>query len=226
MTWNVFRFLEKQNLLEGFLSDLTGFPVDDCEIIYWSYCQSEKQCWSWLQQVRNDFEINASKGSEPDLIIKCNNSMFFIEAKLNANNNTVPSSSDPSVRRKYENGCQRWFDKVFKSDFNNIALVNRKYELLRFWLLGSKIADRLHYNFFLINLVPQEKEKCIESAFGSLIKESEKRQFMRITWEEIYSHLLKASIESKDKETLLKYFIEKTVGYNRVNRLQKAFTLE
>ena len=61
VTWNVFRFLEKQNLLNGFLSNLTGFPADDCEIIYWSYCQPEKQCWSRLQQVRNEFEINPSK---------------------------------------------------------------------------------------------------------------------------------------------------------------------
>ena len=226
VTWNVFRFLEKQNLLEGFLSDLTGFPVDDCEIIYWSYCQSEKQCWSWLQQVRNDFEINPSKGSEPDLIVKSSNSLFFIEAKLNANNNTVPSSSDLAVRQKYENGCQRWFDKVFKSDFHDIAVVNKKYELLRFWLLGSKIADSLHSNFFLINLVPQEKEKYVESAFRSLIKETENRRFRRITWEEVYGYFLNVSVESKDKETLLKYFSEKIVGYNRENRLQKAFMLE
>ena len=98
--------------------------------------------------------------------------------------------------------------------------------LLRFWLLGSKIADYLQTNFVLINLVPQEKEKNIESTFRSLIKESENRSFIRITWEEIYSHLLKTSIESKDKETLIKYFNEKTVGYSRENWLQKAFTLE
>ena len=84
----------------------------------------------------------------------------------------------------------------------------------------------MHSNFFLINLVPQEKEKNIESAFRSLIKESENRRFRRITWEEIYGYFLNASIESKDKETLIKYFNEKTVGYNRENRLQKAFTLE
>ena len=128
--------------------------------------------------------------------------------------------------QKYENGCQRWFDKVFKSDFYDIAVVNKKYELLRFWLLGSKIADRLHSNFFLINLVPQEKEKNIESTFRSLIKESENRQFRRITWEGVYGYFLNASVESNDKETLRKYFSEKTVGYNRENQLQKAFTLE
>jgi hypothetical protein len=226
VTWNVFRFLEKQHLLKGFLSNLTGFPADDCEIIYWSYCQPEKQCWSWLQQIRNEFEMNPTKGSEPDLIVRCSNSLFFIEAKLNAENNTVPSSTDPSVRQKYENGCQRWFDKVFKSDFNDIAVVNKKYELLRYWLLGSKIADYLQTKFVLISLVPQDKEKNIESAFGSLLKESENRRFMRITWEGIYRHLLKVGIESKDKETLIKYFNEKTVGYSGENWLQKAFTLE
>src|ERR1035441_5823585 len=41
VTWNVFRYLEKQKLLGSFLSNLTGAPVDNCEVIYWSYSQSQ-----------------------------------------------------------------------------------------------------------------------------------------------------------------------------------------
>lgn len=226
VTWNVFRYLEKRKLLNGFLSKLTGASVGDCEVIYWSYYQSERPCWHHIFEVREEFEINPAKGSEPDLIVKTNNALFFIEAKLNANNNTVPSSSDPAVRQKYENGCQRWYDEVFKSSFNDIALIGRKYELLRFWLLGTKIADRLHTNFFLINLVSQEKEKDIESVFKKHIKESPCRVFMRATWEEIYGYILTTDVESKGKDAIIKYFEEKTVGYDKEGRLKKAFVLK
>lgn len=226
VTWNVFRYLEKQNLLKGFLSNLTGALVGDCEVIYWSYCQSEGRCWSHLQQVRQEFEINPDKGSEPDLIVKTDNALFVLEAKLNASNNTVPSSTNPAVRQKYENGCQRWYNQVFQSDFNNLAVINRKYELLRLWLLGSKIADRLHASFFLINLVPEEKEKDIVSVFKRHIRENPNRTFLRATWEDIYRYILNAGIASKEKEAIIRYFKEKTVGYDRQGRLQKAFTFQ
>jgi hypothetical protein len=228
VTWNVFRYLEKQNLIAGYLSNLVGYKVEDCEAIYWSYCQkqSNKHCWYPLQQVREEFELNPAKGSEPDLIIKTKDTLFFIEAKLNASNNTTPSSTDPAVKRKYETGCECWYSQVFQSPFEKIAVADRKYELLRFWLLGSKIADRLHVKFYLVNLVPQEKETPIEPMFGKHIKENTERLFLRTTWEDIYRHIRKAGIACEDKETLLRYFSEKTVGYNQDRNLQRAFNID
>jgi hypothetical protein len=227
VTWNVFRYLEKQNLLAGLLSSLVGSKVECCEVIYWTYCQTQpnKGCWYPLQQVREEFELNPAKGSEPDLIIKTKDALFFIEAKLNASNNTSPSSTDPSVKRKYERGCESWYNQVFQSPFEQIAVVDRKYELLRFWLLGSKIADRLHTKFYLVNLVPQEKETNIEPMFRKHIKENIDRVFLRATWEGIYRYVRKASIASEDRETLLRYFSEKTVGYNQDKNLQRAFSI-
>lgn len=56
VTWNVFRYLEKQNLLADFLSSSVGGKVEGCEMIYWSYCQTQpnKRCWEHLQQVREN----------------------------------------------------------------------------------------------------------------------------------------------------------------------------
>lgn len=227
VTWNVFRYLEKRNLLAGFLSNLVGGNVGCCEVIYWSYCQTQpnKHCWDPLQQVREEFELNPAKGSEPDLIIKTKKALFFIEAKLNASNNTTPSSTDPAVKRKYETGGQGWYNQVFQSPFEQIAVADRKYELLRFWLLGSKIADRLHAKFYLVNLVPQEKETTIEPMFKKHIKENTERLFLRTTWEDIYRYVRKTGVTSEDKETLLRYFSEKTVGYNQDLNLQRAFDI-
>jgi hypothetical protein len=151
--------------------------------------------------------------------------LFLIEAKLNASNNTVPSSKNPAVKQKYETGCQGWYRQVFQSKFDQIAVTERKYELLRFWLLGSKIADRLHTDFYLVNLVPQEKEKIIELVSKKHIKESSERTFLRTTWEEIYRYVENKGIANKEKEVYTKYFNEKTVGYDREGYLQKAFSL-
>ena len=227
VTWNIFRYLEKEKLLGGFLSHLTGASVDDYEIIYWSYCQSQTKtgCWKPLQQVREAFELNPSKGSEPDIIVKTNNALILIEAKLNASNNTFPSSKNPAVKQKYENGCQGWYNQVFQTQFDQTAVIDRKYELLRFWLLGSKMANRLQTKFYLVNLVPQVKEITIESVFKNHIKESADRTFLRATWEEIYCYIENKGSAIKEKETVTKYFTEKTVGYDREGHLQKVFSL-
>ena len=42
VTWNVFRFLEKSNLVEAFLKNVVGVEAGNAEIIYWSYCQRKK----------------------------------------------------------------------------------------------------------------------------------------------------------------------------------------
>ena len=41
LTWNVFRFLEKENLLSDYLSMLSKNEERNLEVMYWSYSQSE-----------------------------------------------------------------------------------------------------------------------------------------------------------------------------------------
>jgi hypothetical protein len=50
LTWNVFRFLEKENLLQNYLSRFSNIKEKDTEIMYWSYSQSEQTAWSKLFQ--------------------------------------------------------------------------------------------------------------------------------------------------------------------------------
>jgi hypothetical protein len=225
VTWNVFRFLEKEELLQDFLSKLAGCLVENAEIIYWSYSQSEESVWSKLSQARQEFETKPKSGSEPDLIVRASNVLFFIEAKLTATNNTVPSSNDPKVQEKYTKGGSEWYKDVFKSDFKTIAIANKKYELLRFWLLGSWMAHLLNLDFFLINLVLSINEKDIKKVFGNHIKESQNRVFLRETWENIYNLILESKAESTRKEKVLEYFRNKTIGYDINGHLQRAFSI-
>jgi hypothetical protein len=223
LTWSVFRFLEKENLLSNYLSKLSNIEERNLEVMYWSYSQSELTAWSKLVQARQEFERNPAKGSEPDIIIKSDKTLFVIEAKFNAGNNTVSRSKDPLVKEKYVNGGFGWYQNVFKSDFEALAVNYRKYELLRFWLLGSWMAHHQDLKFVLINLVPSEKEKDIESKFKRHIKEDIDRTFLRLTWESIYGFIHEAANPKKD--SILEYFRNKTAGYNQERKLQRAFSV-
>ena len=225
VTWNVFRFLEKNKLLSGLLAELSKSDVKNPEIIYWSYSQSEQDAWSKLQKARKEFETSPKKGSEPDIIVKSDNALFFVEAKLTANNNTVFQSRNPKVQKKYETGGDGLYKRVFRSSFENIAISEKKYELLRFWLIGSWIAQRLQSDFFLVNLVLSEREKDIEKIFRRHIKEDQRRRFVRVTWENIHAYILNSSLSSRDKDAITRYFENKTVGYDGNRKLQKAFSI-
>lgn len=220
VSWNVFRFLERNNLVDGFLSSLIGSNINLSDVIYWSYSQAEGSSSSVLNKARREFGETIARGSEPDIIIKTNKALFFIEAKVTAGNKTIPSKLNYS--KKYETGGENWFSEVFKSDYKTVAILEKKYELMRFWLLGTWIAKQLGLDFYLINLVLSERDADIESIFKKHINESKQRKFIRVTWERIYQYIVNCN-SLEDKEIMMTYFKNKTIGYNGNGRLQRAF---
>ncbi|MHA2162110.1 MAG: PGN_0703 family putative restriction endonuclease [Candidatus Thorarchaeota archaeon] len=238
VSWNVFRFLERNNLTEGFLGLITDTSPRSSEVIYWSYSQREDNGWSLLDRARRVFGERSRGGSEPDIIVKSDNALFFIEAKLTAGNTKYPSN--PSYSKIYETLADNWFSKVFESDYETIALVERKYELMRFWLLGTWMAEQLDLDFYLINLVLSKRERNIEAIFKKHIKENQRRRFLRVTWESIQQFIAKRSVyldatsPFRDREIMMRYFRNKTIGYPRRkkiangifrSKLRKAFSI-
>ena len=221
VTWNVFRFLEKNGLIESALSPLVGVSLRSPELIYWSYSQAQNSDWKKLVCARNEFGEKPNRGSEPDLIIKTDRALIFVEAKLTAGNKTTPSKN--SDAEAYQAGGGSWFDKVFKSGFPTIAEDKKKYELLRFWLLGTWMAKQ-NLQFRLVNLVRSGQEENIEGVFGKHIRENQTRKFIRITWEDIYKQILNIGLPGTDKETMMQYFRNKTIGYGN-GKLRKAFSI-
>jgi len=222
LSWNVFRFLERNNLIEGFLSLIIGTVLKSSEVIYWSYSQKESTSWSELNKARKEFGEQIERSSEPDIIIKTDNALFFIEAKLTAGNETVPS--DLKNSKKYETGGDNWFSKVFKSDYKTVAIVEKKYELLRFWLLGTWMAKQQDLDFYLINLVLSERKADIETIFKRHTKDNQRRRFLRVTWESIYQYISNRSL-SRDKDIMVRFFRNKTIGYDGSGKLQRAFSI-
>ncbi|GAH19011.1 unnamed protein product, partial [marine sediment metagenome] len=106
-----------------------------------------------------------------------------------------------------------------------IAIDQKKYELLRFWLLGSWIANQRDLDFYLVNLTLDQRETDIERVFKGYICETQRMKFIRITWEDIYRQLLINLPQGTDADTMLRYFQNKTIGYDPTGRLQKAFSI-
>jgi hypothetical protein len=225
VTWNVFRYLEKSGLLKDYLDSIYRSGNDDARIIYWSFDSRTDGPYEPLIKAREEFGERANQGSEPDLIVETKGNIYFIEAKLDSGNKTTPSK--PDNKKKYETGGNNWFSDVFKSgvDFDRIANIESFYELMRFWLLGTWIANQqLNRNFFLINLVLNKKERDVEYQFGRHIDYNETRAFKRLTWEQIYSFIERKGPPEGKKE-ILEFFHGKTLGYNASGVLQRAFTV-
>ena len=224
LTWNVFRYFENTNQLANLLSHVTHMKIGNAELIYWSYSQKAKGAWPELNKAREEFGEQLNRSSEPDLIAITDKALFFIEAKLTATNDVLPS--DPSNHKKYLTGGNEWHKHVFVSDFNTIAIAAKKYELFRFWLLGSWLAKEMERDFYLLNIVLAEREIDIEARFNPHIQIDNHRQFKRLSWEEIYKYVIEIAVDSQDKRMLTAYFKNKTIGYNHFGELQKAFLIE
>jgi hypothetical protein len=223
LSWNVFRCLDKKEHLSPILSCIIGEDLGTLQLIYWSHYPVLKNVWKELNIARKEFGEHLQRSSEPDLIAFSDKAVLFIEAKLTATNETTPS--DPENHKKYLTGGNKWYRQVFSSDYDVITRVAKKYELMRFWLLGSWIADQSNCDYYLINLVRSDYEKDIEKKFRCHIKTNEKRRFVRMTWEGIYQNIAENIPSSESRDSLLEYFEYKTIGYNRFRDLQRAFSI-
>lgn len=222
VTWNVFRFLERNGLIDGLLSLLVGRGIESSEVIYWSYSPKEDDTWPELEEARGKFDEEKQRGSEPDIIIKTDKALFFIEAKLtspnkiNFNKSHEPNDKEKRIKRYSKGDC------FLKQPFGEI-IENGYYELGRFWVIGCSMAEKLKKDFYLVNLVLARKEKDIERDFGKYIDSNQRRKFLRLTWEDIYQCISKGSLTT-DKEIMLEFFRNKTIGYKN-QKLQKAFSI-
>lgn len=244
MTWNIFRYLERNkfkmiysdeikfngNYLDLFVEyKYTGGDGGTYDTIYWSHSQNQNDkdnSWRLLNEARKEFGEELNRSSEPDIILNGDKELIFIEAKLGSGNNTVPTNIKDT--KKYLTGGNNWFDKVFNGSYYDIAVNAKKYELMRFWLLGTWMADKMNKEFILVNLVRRGQEEDIEEKFGRFIHQNPNQHFIRDEWEEIYEFVLdfydKLEI-APEALILTEYMKNKTLGY-KDGRLVKAFQLD
>jgi hypothetical protein len=126
-------------------------------------------------------------------------------------------------------GAAGWWNDAFArgTDYVEIAEQQKKYELMRFWLLGTWMAKQLEREFLLINLVRDESERDIEPKFRQWLHCNMASRFQRLTWEDIFRFISLNAIAGSESERITSYFLNKTVGYRRIGAdwaIQKAFS--
>jgi hypothetical protein len=230
LTWNVVRAFEREGrvrrLAEILLSERCQFPLcGEPEVIYWG--TQGARLWPCLAAAQREFGEPVHRGTEPDLALWWPGRLLvFVEAKFCAGNKTRPSvMRDRPDHRPCAYRRSGYFDQVFTADYNQIAVENQKYELMRNWLLGSWIAMRGGAGFALVNLVRSAAEHHIETEFGDdLCRQQADRIFVRSTWESIWEALPSAGLPEDTARTLDTYFCTKSAGYDHNGKLRKAFT--
>jgi Holliday junction resolvase-like predicted endonuclease len=225
VSWNVFRCLERNGWTASLITQVLGKPVENPHIIYWTYDQKSKTVWKPLEDAWNTFElVTSGHRSEPDIIVRSGKELVFIEAKLKSGNDItiLPERAD-KVREGYVTSANYWFSNIFNFDFDTIALESKKYELMRFWIIGTWIAKQHGWNFTLLNLVRDRQEKQIEKQFGKFLKTSDTTHFKRYTWEKIFNYLSGLPENTQDKNTIIEYFENRTLGYYN-GKIIKAFS--
>ena len=223
VTFNVFRYLERRpEVLAAVLEDMAGEEATDAQLVYWSHHAGSDEQWEPLNRARRTFGEVVAQGSEPDMIVISDGTLFFIEAKLNATNATVA----PSLRaqKKYLTGADAWFCRVLSGDWDTVAVTGRRYELMRFWLLGTWLAAGLGLDFRLVSLLTAGSiRRTPLDPFSAYAVQSDARRFGLHSWEQIWQTASRTAQRDADWQRLERYFLTKSIGYGSDHRLRPAF---
>jgi len=223
VVWNVMRYMERNRLIAPIMKHRLGVDLRDPEVFYWTQGGKGEKGWTPFREAQKEFGESAGKSSVPDVIVHSEDALVFVKAKLVGENSTRPHGR--RAGRKYEKGGRRWYERVFKSDYRQVAVEGRRYELMRFWLLGTWIAAREGKDFRLVCLVREGQEEGLEEDFGRHISEDPGRKFYRITWEDIYWDIEQSEQGQSGQDEMLRYFRNKVLGYGRRGVLLRAFSV-
>jgi hypothetical protein len=218
LTWNVFRYLEKHELIGEVVERFTSDIIVNPEIIYWSYSEREAGISSLLKEARRAF--NERAGTEPDIIINSRDHIVFIEAKFTSGNKTKPKNLGPL--QTYATLNNRWYQNVFQTDISKVCIENEKYELMRNYLLGTWLAYTYNKKFTFLSLNAARFSSQTDLNFKELIKENDQFRYIYSVWEELREVIQNHLPESSDKDMVLDYLRNKSAGY-RNGKVVKAF---
>lgn len=219
LTFNVFRALERSGRVDVILSQAAGHPVRGSVVFYWALDSAAGTPHPLLAAARAAFGERPDRGTEPDLLIESDDTLCLVEAKLGATNETVPTHA--SSLRTYAMRADRWFETVFASDVEAIALRDKRYQLMRLWLLGSWMAARVGKRFVLVSLGPAAVDGRLDEQFGSHLVQDESRRFVRYTWDAIARYATSCG-DVPELAQLAGYLAHKTLGYDTDGSLRMA----
>jgi hypothetical protein len=195
LTWSFFKYFVVKNKLSELLEILNIESKHSTFDIYlWgtNVCKinDESNFIEKFIAVSDSFNEKSTSRTEPDVIIKLEDKLVFIEVKYLSPND---------LKTKKEKFEKYLIPEVAKNE----VIESEHYELLRNWAFASKLSNG--NNFELINLAPQKlfsdknKNKLIQ--FENSLK-SAKGNFRKLSWEDILRKVNESENELWFKEYL------------------------
>jgi hypothetical protein len=150
VTWTVFRGLDRIGRLARVAQAITPDHPEsrDVDLLLWGVPVASPTGAAIREQliaVTDELGEASMSRSEPDVILVTETHVVFIEAKTGSRNDVNPSANGWGTYLKDEALFCVEPDQVQSAGY---------YELVRNWVIGNKLADRLGRDFLLINLGP------------------------------------------------------------------------
>jgi hypothetical protein len=156
VTWNVFRFFERQGCLSAAMKKICVCPGEEPQTIFWA--THNGAMWEPFRRCSDDIPEKTFARSEPDLMLLWKrNLLVVIEAKFRS-----PNRSDPKKRGDELRKAKPYIEHAsrhLKPEGAVEAVREGWYELLRNWVLGTTLKDTLGCEeFMLVNLLRKRHE--------------------------------------------------------------------
>jgi hypothetical protein len=220
LTFNVFRGIERAGELDAAMSVVAGCAVRGSSASYWALDSVTGRAHALLSEARTTFHEVPDRGTEPDILIESDDTVFLIEAKLASSNSTKPTHLRSVA--SYERAASGWFASVFSTGGETVAVQEKLYQLMRLWLLGTWMADRAGKKFVLVSLCGARAGENSGERFGKHLVQTDSRRFVCSTWEQL-RELCRSKSGEPSLVTLVEYLDHKTLGYDAKGALQLAF---
>jgi len=213
LTWNVFYFLEKYNLLGQFLSvhvqtQYGYFDKNVEKTVYWSVDMQQKQVWQDLINARKKLGESDFYGSEPDLFLVTENHVTLLEIKFKSSVYTECKN----IPHYYEDAEKEL--QVFAVSLKE-AVAQLGYEMVRFFLLGTALESITKKHFCYITLTRSEQDKDLLYKVRNVVKHPQ--TLIHINWGQVQKFLRGTSLHETakaERRILTRYLDGKTAGYS------------
>lgn len=161
-SWNLFRALQLKNNMKKYY-DMFGVE-DNCErVLFWGLDPDTGEFDKNLKSILDKIEpphLWTIQQTEPDVVIIGNKTLIFNESKLGKPDVNIDAwnrkDNFSDKHELYKNNSEKYFKKKFVDNFSVDA--KRFYQLMRNYIVGSNLAERLNKKFYLVALVSKENK--------------------------------------------------------------------
>jgi hypothetical protein len=177
VTWTVFRGLDLIGRLARVAQAITPDHPDSREVdlLLWGVPVAGPDGAAIRDQliaVSDELGEASKSRSEPDVILVTETHVVFIEAKTGSRNDVNASSNGWATYLKDE--------ALFRGEAKRVQEAGY-YELVRNWVIGNRLADKLGRDYLLVNLGPSplaQDVQCLTPLLGTTAH----RSFSHLRW--------------------------------------------